>query len=211
MTVLAAPCRVAALSEIIPMADDAKQKHEGSGPSLVKHLLKARSVLLFGVIEPKKTERVVTQLLALDQMSATEPIRLYINSPGGHADDGFAIYDVIRYVSAPVYTIVSGLAASAATIVMIGAQKGHRFALPHARVMLHQPSQGARGTASDIAITAKEILRLRKKANEMFAQETGHPVEKIEQDMHRDFWMSAEEARDYGLVDKVVVAASDLP
>ena len=188
-----------------------KKKSEDSGPVLAKELLRARSILLFGVIEPKTTKQVVAQLLALNKMSGTEPIRVYVNSPGGHADDGFAIYDVMRYVSAPVQTIVTGLAASAATIVMIGAHKGGRLALPSARIMLHQPSQGARGTASDIAITAKEILRLRKKANQLFAEETGHPVEKIQKDMHRDFWMTADEAVEYGLVDKIVESESDLP
>lgn len=193
------------------MADESKKKEEGAGPSLSRQLLRARSILLFGVIEPKTTKQVVAQLFALNQMSSTEPIRMYVNSPGGHADDGFAIYDVMRYVSAPVYTIVTGLAASAATIVMIGAEKGHRFSLPNSRVMLHQPSQGARGTASDIAITAREIIRLRKKANVLFAAETGHPVEKIEKDMHRDFWMSAEECVEYGLVDRILASESDLP
>ena len=192
------------------MASD-KKKTEDSGPVLAKELLRARSILLFGVIEPKTTKQVVAQLLALNKMSSTEPIRVYVNSPGGHADDGFAIYDVMRYVTAPVATIVSGLAASAATIVMIGADKGMRLALPNARIMLHQPSQGARGTASDIAITAKEILRLRKKANELFANETGHPVEKIEKDMQRDFWMTAPEALEYGLLDKIVPTEADLP
>ena len=188
-----------------------KKKSEDSGPVLAKELLRARSILLFGVIEPKTTKQVVTQLLALNRMSSTEPIRVYVNSPGGHADDGFAIYDVMRYVTAPVHTIVTGLAASAATIVMIGADKGGRLALPNSRIMLHQPSQGARGTASDIAITAREILRLRKKANELFAEETGHPVDKIEKDMHRDFWMTADEAVEYGLVDKIVPHEADLP
>jgi ATP-dependent Clp protease protease subunit len=188
-----------------------KKKSEETGPILTKELLRARAILLFGVIEPKTTKQVVTQLLALNRISNTEPIRVYVNSPGGHADDGFAIYDVMRYVTAPVHTIVTGLAASAATIVMIGADRGGRLALPNARIMLHQPSQGARGTASDIAITAREIIRLRKKANELFAEETGHSVEKIEKDMHRDFWMTSEEAVAYGLVDKIVKAEADLP
>ena len=188
-----------------------KKKTDESGPVLAKELLKARSILLFGVIEPKTTKTAVAQLLALNKMSSTEPIRVYVNSPGGHADDGFAIYDVMRYVTAPVQTIVTGLAASAATIVIIGADKGGRLALPSSRIMLHQPSQGARGTASDIAITAREIIRLRKKANELFAEETGHPIEKIEKDMHRDFWMTAPEAVEYGLVDKIVASEADLP
>ena len=188
-----------------------KKKTDDMGPVLAKELLRSRSILLFGTIEPKTTKQVVSQLLALNRMSNTEPIRVYVNSPGGHADDGFAIYDVMRYVTAPVHTIVTGLAASAATIVMIGAAEGGRLALPSSRIMLHQPSQGARGTASDIAITAREILRLRKKANALFAEETGHPVDKIEKDMHRDFWMTADEAVEYGLVDKIVTAEADLP
>jgi ATP-dependent Clp protease protease subunit len=193
------------------MADESKKKSDRPSPSLGRQLLKARSVLLFGTIEPKTTKMAVTQLLALNQMDPKKPIRVYVNSPGGHADDGFAIYDVMRYVSAPVFTICTGLAASAATMVMIGAAKGNRYALPNARVMLHQPSQGARGTASDIAITAREIIRLREKANEIFARETGHPIDKIEKDMHRDFWMTAEEAVEYGLVDKIVESEKDLP
>jgi ATP-dependent Clp protease protease subunit len=191
--------------------EDDRDTKARPAPGLQRALLKARSVLLFGPIEPKLTRAIVMQLLALDQLSGTRPIRMYVNSPGGLADDGFAILDVIRYVRAPVQTICTGLAASAATIVMVGARKGSRFILPHSRVMLHQPSQGARGTASDIAITAKEILRLRKKANELFAAETGRPLEKIEKDMHRDYWMSAEEAVAYGLVDRILTHFSDLP
>ncbi len=173
--------------------------------------LRSRSVLLFGEIEPALTREVVRQVLLLDQINPTKPITVYVNSPGGLADDGFAIYDVLRYVRAPVTTVVTGLAASAATIVMIGASKDRRFVLPHSRIMLHQPSTGIRGTASDIAISAKEILRLRTKANELFARETGKPVDEIERDMHRDFWMSAQEAVDYGLLAKVISSALDLP
>lgn len=174
-------------------------------------LLKARTVMLFGGIEPKLTREVIQQLVLLDQMSKTKPIRLLINSPGGLADDGFAIFDMVRFISAPVLTICTGLAASAATIVMVAPPKERRFILPHTRVMLHQPSGGARGTASDIAISAKEILRLRKKANELFARETGQPLDKIEKDMHRDFWMAPEEALAYGLVGKILRSEKDLP
>jgi len=179
--------------------------------SLGRRLLKSRSVLLFGPIEPKGTARVITQLLLLNQVSRTKPIRLYVNSPGGWADDGFAVYDVIRFIQAPVFTICTGLAASAATIVMVGAAKGHRFATPHSRLMLHQPSSGARGTATDIKITAKEIIRLREKANELFARETGQPLERIQKDMQRDYWLAASEAVDYGLLDRVLEHESDLP
>jgi ATP-dependent Clp protease, protease subunit len=184
-----------------PAPPDAPKK---SRPSAMRYLLKARSILLFGPIEPKATRDVIRTLVLLDQVSHTKPIRLFLNSPGGLADDGFAIFDMIRFIEAPVYTICTGLAASAATIVMVAATKERRLILPHARVMLHQPSVGVRGTASDIAIGAKEILRVRRKANELFQKETGQPMEKIERDMHRDFWMSAEEAVAYGLVHKIV-------
>lgn len=174
-------------------------------------MLRARTILLFGPIEPKLTRDVIRQLVLLDQLSKTKPIRLLINSPGGLADDGFAIFDMVRFVSSPVLTICTGLAASAATIVMLAPPKEHRLILPHARVMLHQPSVGVRGTASDIAIGAKEILRVRRKANELFAKETGQPLEKIEKDMHRDFWMAAEEAVAYGLAGRIVRSEKDLP
>jgi ATP-dependent Clp protease protease subunit len=176
-----------------------------------RHLLDARAVLLFGPIEPKVTKEVVRQLLILDQMSKTQPVRVFVNSPGGLADDGFAIFDVLRFVTAPVYTICSGLAASAATIVMVAPPKERRLIMPHSRVMMHQPSIGIRGTAADIAISAKEIIRLRRKANELFQRETGQTIEKIDKDMHRDFWMSAEEAVAYGLAGRIVRHANEIP
>ena len=191
----------------MPAATDAPKKRHGPE----RYLLRARTILLFGTIEPKLTRDVIRQLLLLDQMSRTKPIRLLINSPGGLADDGFAIFDMARFVTAPVLTLCTGLAASAATIVMVAAPRERRFILPHARVMLHQPSVGVRGTASDIAIGAKEILRVRKKANELFALETGQPLERIERDMHRDFWMAAEQAVEYGLAGRIVASEKDMP
>ena len=193
-------------------ADDKKKRSRRKmPPSMERHLMRARSIMLFGPIEPDLTRPAVQQLLVLNQISKSKPIRVYVNSPGGLADDGFALFDVMRYVSAPVFTICTGLAASAATIAMIGARKGHRFSLPHARMMLHQPSQGARGTASDIAITAKEIIRLRQKANRLFSEEIDQSLEKIEKDMHRDFWLNAEEAQEYGLIDGIIRSEGDLP
>jgi ATP-dependent Clp protease protease subunit len=176
-----------------------------------RHFLRSRSVLLFGPIEPKLTREVIQQVLMLDHLDSKKSIRVMINSPGGLADDGFALYDVLRFVTAPVCTVVTGLAASAATIALVGAPKERRFILPHSRVMLHQPSVGIRGTASDIAISAKEILRLRRKANELFEREIGQPLAKLEEDMHRDYWMSAHEAVSYGLCGGVIEHAADLP
>jgi len=186
-------------------------KSKGGVRSLLeRQLLRSRSVLLFGPIEPKLTQAVFARVLTLDQISKTKPIKVLINSPGGVADDGFAIYDLLKFVKAPVTTIVTGLAASAATIVMVGAPKERRMILPNSRVMLHQPSVGVQGTASDIAISAKEILRLRKKANDLFVAETGQPIERLEDDMHRDYWMSAQECVDYGLVSRIVTSADEL-
>lgn len=191
--------------------DSESQKRSPSANPMVRKLLKARSVLLFGPIEPKLTQQVIKELVVLNEISREKPIRLYVNSPGGWADDGFAIYDVMRFIDAPVHAICTGLAASAATIVMMGAAEGHRYTLPHSRWMLHQPSSGARGTASDIAITAKEIIRLREKANDLFVEATGQSLEKIQRDMQRDYWLSAQEALDYRLVDKIVEREADLP
>lgn len=193
----------------MPSEEPKKKGRRGPAP-MARHLLKSRSIMLFGPIEPKLTREVITQMLILDQISSEKPIKIYINSPGGVADDGFAIYDVIKFVRAPVFTIVTGLAASAATIVMVGAQPKNRLILKHSRVMLHQPSVGIRGTAADIAISAKEIIRLRHKANELFERETGQPLEKLVEDMHRDFWMSADETVAYGLCDRIAETAEDI-
>ena len=165
---------------------------------------RSRSVLIYGPIEPKLTKEVTSQMLLLDAMSPVKPIKVYVNSPGGVADDGFALYDLFRFVRAPVYTIVTGMAASAATILMLGDELGRRLIMPHARVMLHQPSTMIRGTAADIAVSAKELIRLRKKANDLYARETGRTVEQIEKELARDYWLSAEEALQYRIVDRIV-------
>lgn len=193
------------------MTSSAKPRSSRARGLADRQLLRSRSILLFGPIEPKLTSEIFTRLLVLDQMSKTKPIRVFINSPGGVADDGFAIYDLMRFVKAPITTIVTGLAASAATIVMVGTPVERRCILTNSRVMLHQPSLGVQGTASDIAISAKEILRLRKKANRLFVEETGQPLERLEDDMHRDYWMSAQETLDYGLTGKIVKSIDDLP
>ena len=189
--------------------DGDEAKRESSAP-IGKILFDEREIYLTGAIEPKRTEPVLMQLSAMNAVDREKPIKLFIDSPGGHADDGFAIFDRIRFISAPVYTIVNGLAASAATIVMVASPKERRLIMPSSRVMLHQPSVGVQGTASDIAISAREIIRLRKKANELFHKETGQPLEKLEEDMHRDFWMSPEEAVEYGLCGAVVTSESEI-
>jgi ATP-dependent Clp protease protease subunit len=192
----------------MPVAPTEKPKKKASDPS--KWLRKSRSVLVYGPIEPKLTREVTSQLLLLDTMDQEKPIKVYVNSPGGVADDGFALFDMMRFVRAPVYTIVTGMAASAATILLLGAAKGRRLIMPHARVMLHQPSTMIRGTAADISVSAKELIRLRRKANDLYARETGRAVEQIEKELSRDYWMSAEEAVTYKIVDRVVSSLDDV-
>jgi ATP-dependent Clp protease protease subunit len=187
-----------------------KAKKPAYSPMLARYLKRARAVMVYGEIDSKLTREVVTQLLVLDQASREKPIRVFVNSPGGLADDGFGIYDMLRFVRAPVYTICAGIAASAATLILLGAEKGRRLILPHARVMLHQPSSGIRGTASDIAVSAKELIRLRKKSIDLYARETGRPPDQLERDLARDYWMTAEEAIAYGICDRVVTKADEV-
>src|SRR5204862_7281520 len=146
---------------------------------------------------------IIAQLLFLDADNPERDIYLYINSPGGIVSSGMAIYDTVQFLRAPVNTICMGMAASMGSFLLAAGRKGKRQALPHARIMMHQPSGGTQGTASDIEIQAKEILFLRRKLNELYAKHTGKTVDSIEKDMDRDRVMSAEEAKDYGPIDHV--------
>lgn len=190
---------------------DDDDKQAGVRMPIVKKLLDHRTILLCGPVTDDLAREIMAQLLVLDADSQEKPIRVYVNSPGGAVDAGFAIYDTMRFVRAPVHTICAGLAASAATIILLGAAKPHRYSLPNTRFLLHQPSTGMQGTASDVAIGAREILKLREKVNEILARETGQPLERISQDTHRDYWMGADEAKAYGLITTIVERAADLP
>jgi len=172
-------------------------------------LRKHRSIIISEQITPKLTQRFITQLLWLDAQ-AKLPIKVFINTPGGSADDGFALFDMIRFVRCPVYTVCVGLNASAGTLVLLGAPRERRFALPNARIMIHQPSGGARGRASDIEITADEIMKLRRRANELIAAETGKTVEQVEHDTDRDYWLSADEAKKYGIISRVIRSVDEI-
>ncbi|HTJ63862.1 MAG TPA: ATP-dependent Clp protease proteolytic subunit [Alphaproteobacteria bacterium] len=188
----------------------AKKQAEEKSPNVVEnHLYKSRTVLLFGEINDKVARSITAQLVALSAESA-KPIRMFINSPGGHVESGDTIFDVIRFVRAPVQVIGTGWVASAGALIFIAAKKENRFCLPNTRFMLHQPSGGAMGKASDIAIEAKEIIRMRQRLNETFAKETGQSLEKITRDTERNYWMSAEEAVTYGLAHKVITVATEL-
>jgi len=172
-------------------------------------LRKERTLLISEEVTPRLTERVLTQLLWLDTQSQ-DTIRLFINTPGGSADDGFAIYDMIRFLRSPVVIICVGLNASAGTIILLGTPRERRLALPNARIMIHQPSGGARGRATDIEITAAELLKLHRRAVEIIATECGRTVAQVEEDTSRDHWLSPEEARDYGLISRVIHSVKDI-
>ncbi len=171
---------------------------------IYSRLLKDRIIFLGVPIDAQVANTVVAQMLFLEAQNPKAEIKLYINSPGGEIDAGLAIYDTMRYVRAPVSTIVVGLAASMAAVILAAGEPGRRYALPNSRVMIHQPWGGAQGQATDIAIRAEQILKMRDKLNRILAEHTGRPLEQVAKDTDRDYWMSAEEAKAYGLVDRVV-------
>ncbi len=166
-------------------------------------LLEARKVFLWGQVDDASAKHVVDRLLYLDALS-NETIHLYINSPGGYVTSGFAIYDCMKSIKSPVSTICTGFAASMGSIILSAGEKGKRFIQPHARVMIHQPSGGARGQASDIEITAKEIVLTKELSAQILADNCGQTFDKIMKDFNRDHWMGAEESVAYGIVDKVI-------
>jgi ATP-dependent Clp protease protease subunit len=174
-----------------------------------KGLFAARTVLVFGEVNTELAAAVSAQLLALAALSR-EPIRMILHSPGGHVEAGDTIHDMIRFVEPEVRILASGWVASAGALIYAAAARERRFALPNTRFMLHQPLGGVGGPASDIEIEARQILILRERLNRIFAAATGQPYEKIVRDTDRNYWMTAEEARAYGLVGRIVERASDL-
>ena len=175
---------------------------------IFSRLLMDRIIFLGVPINDDVSNIVIAQLLFLQADSPEKDIWMYINSPGGIVSSGMAIYDTMQHISAPVNTICMGMAASMGSFLLAAGRKGKRSALPHSRIMMHQPSGGTQGTAADIEIQAKEILYLRGKLNELYARHTGQTVEQIEKDMDRDRFMSAEEAKQYGIVDHVLAAGA---
>ena len=167
-------------------------------------LFKSRTVLIFGPINMRLAERVTAQLLALANDDAEKPIRVIINSPGGHVESGDTIHDMIKFCGPQVKMIGTGWVASAGASIFVGASKENRFCLPNTRFLLHQPSGGVRGQASDIAIEAEEIVKMRERMNRIYAKETGQTYEKILADTQRNFWMGAEAAVAYGLASKII-------
>ncbi|QSQ22976.1 ATP-dependent Clp endopeptidase proteolytic subunit ClpP [Pyxidicoccus parkwayensis] len=171
---------------------------------LYSRLLKDRIIMLGTPVNDDVANIIVAQLLFLESEDPDKGINLYINSPGGSVTAGLAIYDTMQYVKCPVSTICVGQAASMGALLLLAGAKGKRYALPNSRIMIHQPLGGAQGQATDIDIQAKEILRLRSYINGLIVKHTGHTIERIEKDTERDYFMSAEDARQYGLIDEVV-------
>ena len=171
---------------------------------IYSRLLKERIVFLGGEINDPVADLIIAQLLFLEAEDPDKDIHLYINSPGGVVTAGMAILDTMNYIKAPVSTICIGQAASMGAVLLTAGEKSKRFALPHARIMIHQPSGGSRGQATDIMIQAEEILRMKRELNQLLADLSGQPLERLERDTERDFFMSAEEAQNYGLIDAVM-------
>jgi ATP-dependent Clp protease protease subunit len=172
---------------------------------IFSRLLNDRIVMLSEEVNDVTASLVVAQLLYLEAQDPDKDIQFYINSPGGSVSAGFAIYDTMQYIKADVSTICVGIAASMGAFLLAAGTKGKRLALPNAEIMIHQPSGGSQGQATDIQIQAEHILRMKKRLNLLLSQNTGQPLEKVERDTERDYFMTAEEAREYGLVDKVIV------
>ena len=191
-------------------ADESGRRQDRFDGEIALRLLKQRTVMLAGEINRVSAQRATSQLLLLSEEAPNEPIKLFINSPGGDADAAFAIFDVVRLIESPVNVVATGLAASAAVIVLLASPKERRFSLPNARFLIHQPSTGVRGDASDIQIEASEILKCRDRINKLIAVETDREPEQVDSDTRRNFWMSAEDALEYGLVGKVISAAKEL-
>jgi ATP-dependent Clp protease, protease subunit len=171
---------------------------------IYSRLLKERVIFLVGPVEDYMANLVVAQLLFLESENPDKDISLYINSPGGSVSAGLAIYDTMNFVKPDVSTLCTGMAASMGAFLLAAGTKGKRFSLPNSNIMIHQPSGGARGQATDIEIHAREILKTREQLNKILAERTGQPLEKVERDVERDYFMSAQEAKDYGLVDQVI-------
>ncbi len=191
------------------ITEEDKEKDEKPSKSMMERLVDARTITIFGEINMKLAQKVTQQLIMLEAIS-DEDINLFINSPGGHVESGDTIFDMIRYVKPRVKIIGTGWVASAGALIYAAVPKEDRFSLPNTRYLLHQPMGGATGQASDIAIEAEEILKMRERLNHTFAEQTGQAFEKVEKDTDRNFWMSAKEAMAYGLVGKIINSAEEL-
>jgi ATP-dependent Clp protease, protease subunit len=180
----------------------------GEDGAVFQRILKTRTIILSGEINKQLAEKVVRQLILLEEEE--EPIKVFVDSPGGDADAGFAIFDMMRFVKPPITIVGMGLVASAAAIILLAAPKERRLALPNSHYLIHQPMSGTRGVATEIEIHAKELEKLRIKINRLIADETGQPLASVEKHTDRDYWMNAEEAQTYGLVSRVIKTRKEM-
>lgn len=192
-----------------PEADKKQDKSSEKSGFIDEKLFKSRAITIFGEINDKLAQSVTERLLAL-AADSDEPISIYISSPGGHVESGDVVYDMIKFINPTVKVIGTGWVASAATTIYLAATKENRFSLPNTRFLVHQPSGGSRGDATDIAIQAQEIVKMRARLNQLIADETGQSLERVAQDTDRDYWMSATEAMDYGIVNKIVKSVAEI-
>ncbi|WP_407071710.1 ATP-dependent Clp protease proteolytic subunit [Rhizobium sp. LCM 4573] len=189
--------------------EDDKTKELPLGKETEANLFKSRSIFIYGPITQELAQKVNTQLVALAAAS-DDDIRIYVNSPGGHVESGDSVHDMVKFIKPKVWMIGTGWVASAGALIYVAAPKERRIALPNTRFLLHQPSGGTRGMASDIEIQAREIIKMNERLNRIFAEATGQPIEKIAKDTDRDYWLSAEEAKEYGLVSRIVKSQSEI-
>jgi ATP-dependent Clp protease protease subunit len=200
-----------------PMTNDAPDQQPAAGADFVSRieaeLLRTRKVLVFGEIDDRLARDVCSRLLLLADRDSDRPIDIYINSPGGHVESGDTIHDMVRFIrnDVQINMIGTGWVASAGAHIFLGGAKDRRFCLPNTRFLLHQPAGGTRGMAADIEIEAKEILRMRERLVRIISEETGQPVERINKDIHRNHWMTAGEAIDYGMVTRIIRDPGDIP
>lgn len=191
--------------------NDKKNDEKSELDPLSEKFLETRQILLSGEINKDLAEKVIKNILLLESMSKTKPIYLYINSPGGDVDSGFAIFDIIRFVHPEVISIGTGLIASAASLILLASKKQNRFGLPNSHYLIHQPLSRMEGVATDIEIHAEELEKAKSKINEIIAEETGTDLKKVALDTDRDYWLSADEAVKYGLISKIIYSKNDLP
>lgn len=189
--------------------DDDKSKELPIGKETEANLFKSRSIFIFGGITQELAQKVCTQLVALAAAS-DEDIRVYVSSPGGHVESGDAIHDMIKFIKPKVWIIATGWAASAGSLIFVSVPKERRLCLPNTRFLLHQPSGGTRGMASDIEIQAREIIKMNQRLIKIYSKATGQTEEKIAKDIDRDYWLSAEEAKAYGLVGKIIESQAEI-
>jgi ATP-dependent Clp protease, protease subunit len=189
--------------------EDTKEKKQQESDPLMQKMLETRTVMISGEINKELAEKVVKQLLLLEA-EGDGVIKVLINSPGGDADAGYAIFDMIRFVKPDVYTIGMGLVASAGALILLAAPKERRIGLPNSNYLIHQPLSGIRGVATEIEIHARQIEKLRIKINKLISEETGKPIEQVGVDTDRDCWLDAEEAVEYGMISKIVVTREEL-